>query len=147
MHWFRLDCRPSGDGRTVQELFGHKDVATTETYTQVLDRDGMGIRPGRPLPGMTMRSPFFTVTPVPSLPRTRDTATAQSSRRVRQVRLTPSIARRAVRGISCNHGTLRRSRGRFEPQLGRPPCRVHGIYAGLSNKRWADGNEHAYQGW
>ena len=30
--------------RTVQELLGHKSVKTTMTYTQVLNRGGMGVK-------------------------------------------------------------------------------------------------------
>ena len=32
------------DIRTVQELLGHKDVATTMIYTDVLNRPGLGVR-------------------------------------------------------------------------------------------------------
>jgi hypothetical protein len=91
---------------------------------------------------LTMRSQALLGRGLTSPTCRHDANSLPPARAIRLVRLTPSRAARGARGISCAGGTLRRSQAHFQPTLGgRPLRRVRGIYAGLSNTRWASNDK------
>lgn len=85
-----------------------------------------------------MRTPALLGRLPTSPPHVGVDRSARAAPNHRQTRLVRRLAWRASRGISWTHGILRRSRGLFHTPLGRQARRVRGIFAGLSNTRWAD---------
>ena len=83
---------------------------------------------GRPLPE----------TSLPSFPHARDVDASRPSLLVRQTRLMARPAARAVILLSLSVGNLGTCLGPSDSALGRPPRRVRGVYADLSNTRSTD---------
>ena len=82
-----------------------------------------------------MRGPPLPETPLPSIPHARDVDASRHSPLVRQTRLTPKPAARPLILRSLPRGNLRARLGPSHSALGRPPGRVRGVYADLSNTR------------